>query len=986
MLRPRLPLRRLATPLRPLSTTARAAYPPRRAGAGGRGAKPAEEESKVVLDQLGRERRPLPPLGRDGKPLETPPPSSSSSDPPPPAPRARRSRAKKTEEAGEGGEKTVRMTALEKAVREDLARYPDAILLTQVGSFFESYFEQARTVSKVLGIKLTSKVFGKASDAEKTRHAFCGFPLAQLEKHVSVLVQEGHKVVIVEEFKERGDDRIVRKVTRVVTPGTGVDEAFVSIDKPNYVLALGVVEGASKTEEIGMAYRDVSTGASFTRTSRLSSLRDDLRLVAPREVVVDQQVEGTKLGKAIMEVLEGEQRREGLAVSSTSTEAVPSSSTSVRSPVSAAEDVILSYLATTLVTTPPPRRKATFIDPASVMQLDAVTLQSLEIRESLRGGTRGSLLGAVKRTVSPGGLRLLSERLCNPSTELSTINDRLSLVSSFIDGMPHVRQYLASLLRELDDTPRVLQRLALRRPNAANDLLSLKRTMCALEQIRAAVEEAVPLDVEAAQEAGFTEEEHRVVHALLERMGEYRALADEIEAAVDEEALAAKEAADERKAALVAEFGDGAAEREKEDRAVKGGEEEGLWGERQPWVIRADFSTSVGRLHSELLSLRQQAYDLQSHLRTKYTSKNLTLRTVLKVGPGVHAYSKDGLSKLEADPKAVMHQKSGSTRVYVVQEWVDLHRKITAVQENILALEAEAMQVLIARTLERYHDLLQTADALAELDVTLGFAELAAEQGWERPVLDESKSLEIVGGRHPTVENALMSQNRSFDPNDVAFFHPDDNPKSPSLIHVVTGPNMAGKSTYLRQTAIIVLLAQAGSFIPASSARIGICDRIFSRVGARDELDRDRSTFMIEMDEATSILENATSRSLVLLDELGRGTSPLDGVSIAYGALDHLTHTNRCRTLFATHFHALGALLEVDEKDPLAKGKWEGVEFWCTDVVEEENAVRFPHSIRRGLNVDSGGLTIARLAGMPAKAVLSAMEVRERLRKRALEL
>ncbi|GAA6003996.1 hypothetical protein JCM10207_006504 [Rhodosporidiobolus poonsookiae] len=1002
MLRPRLALLRRASTTRSFSSTACIAYTPRRASLGT--AKNAvEPRATVVLGADGRERRPLPPLGLDGKPVQQPKPvelDEAGAQPlvkevktlDNPAALAakkevkpRRTRAKK---ADKGKAKTAdeepdgldwsQLTPLERTIRQFVQDHPGYTLLTQVGSFFESYFEQAPPVAKILGIKLTSKKFGRGG-ADKKQHAFAGFPLSHLSKHVSVLIEAGHKVVIVEEFKEHGSEEITRKVTRKVTSGTGVDEAFVSLEKANYVLALGVVDGGSVKEEIGMAYRDVSTGASFTRTTKLKSLRDDIQLVQPKEVVVDERIRGTPLGQRILELLEGEQRREGLVISDTSTEAVPSTSSAVRSSTSAAEDVLLAYLATTLVTTPPPRLSSTYIDPASVMKMDAVTLQSLEIRESLRGGVKGSLMSAVRRTVTPGGQRLLAERLCNPSTELSTINDRLSLVSAFLESIPQTRAYLSGLLRSLDDTPRLLQRLAFRRPNAANDLLGLKRTMRALDDIRATINECVPANPAEAEELGLSPEEHRVLSALLERMGEYRSLADSIEAAVDEEALRERETLEERKAQVMEELGQAGWEKEREKAATED-KEDGLWGDRQPWVIRSDFSSSLVKKHETLASLRQRAAELEQRLRERYKSPNLTLRLVQRIGPGVHVLTRDGCSRIEADPAAMQSQKSGSTRVYVVQEWVNLHREIVQAQDKILGLEKDAMQVLIARTLERYTDLLQTADALAELDVSLGFAELAQERVWCRPEVDESKSLDIVDGRHPTVENALMAQNRAFDPNSVAFAHPDDSPEKPSLVHVLTGPNMAGKSTYLRQTALIVVLAQAGSYVPASSARIGIFDRVFSRVGARDELDRDRSTFMIECDEATSILENATSRSLVLLDELGRGTSPLDGVAIAYGALEHLTHVNRCRTLFATHFHALGSFLGFDPDDPEARGDWEGVEFWCTEAEESEDTVRFPHSIRRGLNDDSGGLTIARLAGMPVRAVLKAQEVRERLR------
>ncbi|TNY19060.1 muts domain V-domain-containing protein [Rhodotorula diobovata] len=944
----------------------------------------------VKLDGWGIEIRSLPPLGMDGKPLgpiqadkTTKPLKRTVGRLAIGSGKAQTDDGRTESTATSAGATAPSASALERAVRANLAAFPDAILLTQVGSFFESYFEQAKQVAKLLGIKLTSKSFGKGSN--KIPQPFCGFPLFQLSKHVSALVEAGHKVVIVEEFKEAGGKEssvTVRKVTRVVTPGTGVDESFVDLEQSNFVLALGVAGGSSVRDEIGMAYRDISTGASFTRTSKLSALRDDIHLVRPKEVVVDERLRDTKLGGRILDILRGESLREGIMVSETSTDAVPPSATSVPSSNSTAEAVLLAYLANTLPMTPPPRKSAKFVDPATVMQMDATTLKSLEIRESLRGGVRGSLLGAVRRTVTPGGHRLLIERLCTPSTDLTTILTRLSLVSAFhcSTGDPTRRSYLRALLRTLDDTPRLLQRLALRRTHPAHDLLGLKRTMRALAVIRQELASvlAVLEPDESAQLA---------VRALRDELRQWDALADEIDEAIDEDALLMREEQAEREAVLAAELGERAAARARSEReAVEesgagGAEGGGLWGERQAWVIRPDFSPALAALHSELNSLREEASALQDALRTRYKSKNLSLKVAQRVGPAVHILVRDGVGEVDKDPAALVHQKTNSTRLYVVREWALLHRKITDVEERIKDLEVEATQVLVARVLENYDGLLHTADALAELDVVMGFAEVAEENAWVRPAVDLSSSLEIVAGRHPTVENALVAQNRSFTPNSVTFRHLDDFEKDPSFIHVLTGPNMAGKSTFLRQTALIAVLAQAGSYVPADSARLGVCDRVFSRVGARDELDRDRSTFMIEMDEATSILENATSRSLVLLDELGRGTSPTDGLAIAYAALEHLAHVNRSRTLFATHYHRLGAMLGYDGQDPRARGtaEWEGIEFWCTDVEEREDSVRYVHTVRRGLNNDSAGLVIARLAGMPARAVIAAKGMRDKV-------
>ncbi|GAA5959549.1 hypothetical protein JCM3765_002367 [Sporobolomyces pararoseus] len=953
--------------------------------------KAANSAPKVLLDEYGRERRPLPPLNLDGrvavesKPKEKQTPLKRTVKQKSPSPEPEEEEEEEPAVTKETQATKKGMSVLEASVRTYMDRYPDAILLIQLGSFFESYFDQARTVASTLGIKLTSKLFGKGSS--RTREPFCGFPLSQLVKHVSTLVEAGHKVVIVEEFKEAGmsSSIVTRKVTRVVTPGTGVDESFVEMEKMNFVLALGVVKGGgggtTNEQSIGLAYRDISTGASFTRVSTLNSLRDDIQLVRPKEVVIDERLEASNIGEQVLSILKGEQVRESLMVSAVSTNAIPSSSSTIPSSQSAAEDVLLAYLASTLVDLPPQRTRATFVDPAEVMQLDSVTLKSLEIRESLRGGIKGSLLQTVKRTVTPGGTRLLTERLTAPSTNLEEINNRLTLVSVFRDVLPASRSYLRALLRTLDDTPRLLQRLYLQR-GSAFDLLGLKKTMRALETIREEIDARVPplaSPQHVLTDFGFnSEDEVQVVRDLVERIGRFSQLAREIEEAIDEEALMARTREEEKKAMIAEEYGERHREREEEEETAVRAQEDGLWGEDQPWVVKDAFSPALKKLHKELRTLRDRAFKLQTTLRNQYSSKNLTLKTLPRIGPVAHIVTRDGVVKLEADESAHLYQKSNSTRAYIIREWVHLWKKMENVSLQIQELEKETMAILTTRVLDNYDNLLQTADALAELDVVMSFADLAQEKRWTKPVVDSSKSLEIVQGRHPTVESALLHQNREFTPNSVVFHHPDDQLEAPSFIHVLTGPNMAGKSTFLRQTALITILAQAGSFVPASSARIGIFDKVFSRVGARDELDRDRSTFMIEMDEATSILENATSRSLVLLDELGRGTSPIDGLAIAYGALEHLTHVNRSRTLFATHYHRLGDLLGYDETDSKGKGEWQGVEFWCTDVEEDEDSVRYVHEIRRGLNNDSAGLVIARLAGMPARAIRTAKDLRDR--------
>lgn len=461
----------------------------------------------------------------------------------------------------------------------------------------QSYFDQASLVAKLLGIKLTSKLFGKASN--RTRKPFAGFPLSQLSKHVATLVDSGRKVVVVEEVKEvdGGGGAKERRVARVVTPGTGLEEGLVKYEEMAFVLALGIEEGRPA---ISMAYRDISTGASFVRRSTLETLRDDLLLVAPKEVVVDEDLSSMELGSQVLEVLGGEKEREGLMVSSVSTRAFPALSADE----SPAERVLLSYLSSTLVSTPPPKTTPVHVDPARFLQMDSVTLKSLEIRESLRGGVKGSLLSTVKRTATPGGARLLTERLCEfsalahsrlpalirtlsvgaPSTELHVIHSHLALVSAFHHS-PSTRRYLLGLLKSLDDSPRLLQRLYLGR-GSPFDLLGLKRTMLAASEVHRSLR---LMEEEEGGEAAGEKDALRAMRERLERAGAGRAGANEvlargIEEAVDEQALVERTLAEERRMELSERLGAAAVERDEE---LSGGKTEGLWGKDEPWAVRA---------------------------------------------------------------------------------------------------------------------------------------------------------------------------------------------------------------------------------------------------------------------------------------------------------------------------------------------------------------------------------------------------------------
>ncbi|KAI5475711.1 DNA mismatch repair protein MutS [Pseudohyphozyma bogoriensis] len=912
---------------------------------------------EAAHDVLGTIEHDLQPTPAHHRPAASPsPPPSAPAPEPAPAPSPKRSSRKPAPASAQP-------LSLEEQVRANILKYPDTLLLTQVGNFYESYFTQAPLVAKLTAIKLTTKVF------KGVRHPFCGFPLAALPKHLSTLVEKGYRVVVVDELGDDGpaDDldldvdvglpaptkkaRELKKrvVTRIVTPGTGVDEGFINTESNNFILAIGFPDAPISSPPdpipLTLAYRDVATGDAFLRHSSSKTLRDDLLLIAPVEVIAP-----TPFPPALVDLLRAEESREPFLLS------FLASADSVDPPRSqnpAAEDVLKEYLSETLLSTPPPDVMPTEVDPSQVLQMDSVTLQSLEVRASLRGGTKGSLLATVKKTVTPGGGRLLVERLCAPSTNLTEINSRLTLVNLLI-RTPPLLGYLRAALSTLDDTSRHLQRLSMRRPGAASALLSLKRSIRIMEDIK----------IYLLNDWGsLNEEERTVLQHLKARMGEHAELADGIEKAIDEQSLLALERRNERLKLLAEDLGEGGAEKELED---KDEGEVGVWDRNEPWVVRHDFSPELAELHEERTAIATQAERLEQACRTKYGAPSLKLKTAPKLGAVVWVKNSESRIIKENEGKAVtLLNKSGSTRWYAMSQWTAVHTALAKVDRKIRRFESKAIGDLVYVTLESYLALSDMSRVLDELDVAQGFAHVAAEG---------STSTSIINGRHPTVEMALMAEGRMFTANSIAFSHPD------AFLHCLTGPNMAGKSTYLRQNALIILLAQTGSYVPATSANIGIVDRIFSRVGARDELDRGRSTFMIEMDEAASILEAATDKSLVLLDELGRGTSPLDGLAIAYAAIEHLVHINRSRTLFATHYHRLGELLGYDKRNPekKAESEWKGVEFWCTDVEEsDDNGVRYSHVLRRGLNDDSAGLLIAKLAGIPERAIKVAEKIRQ---------
>ncbi|KAI6005192.1 muts domain V-domain-containing protein [Pisolithus orientalis] len=809
----------------------------------------------------------------------------------------------------------------------NLKNFPHCILLTRVGQFYESYFDQAEEVASLLGIKLTSRVW------DKQNITMCGFPLMHLDKYLKVLVLH-HKrfVAMCEEFplhKPGQKPAFERRVVRVITPGTLIDEPFLDHCQNNYLLAIAFSLSSNSEKDtgtIGLAWIDVSTGEFFTKTLPLEGLKDHLARICPGEIVLPDELKSCA-DHPVRKAVEDEDILVAYTPPSATVRAPlddPPSDSSISGTYTAHEleavNILTNYMRLNLLE-----------------HMPQLSNPSREVRESAReGGTAGSLLSVVKRTVTSSGTRLLSRRLCSPSTSVREIGTRQSLVAFFYDR-PYLREDIVQSLKECEDTLRIVQMFLLRK-GELRDLLSIHRTIEVWMLIQRRLE--LERKMETLERGTSTASEWGNIDAMMSSIADLQSLSHRIASALDdvESADPSTQAPEEDDVS-------------QEDKAVKTIAYNGVY----KWTVRPDFAEELAELHQRLSNLLDRRRTLERELQVQYNAPSLTLRTSPGQGMHVHlARAKRDQSKIKSSPEFISISENASTGSFFYLPWSQLGNQIVEIATAISNAEKEIFDTLLI---------------MDELDVTIGFANLAAEFRLTRPVVKDGTGYEVIHGRHPTVELGLLTSGRVFTPNSVSL-------KADSQLHIITGPNMAGKSTFLRQTAIIAILAQTGSFVPAEHAVIGVVDRLFSRVGAKDDLFRDRSTFMVEMLETAEILRRATPKSLVIMDEVGRGTTVRDGLAIAFATVHHLVVNNRCRALFATHFHELADLLSYSEVDHHGGGVFRGVGFFCTDVRETEDGYfTYSHCLRPGVNRDSHALKVAQLAGMPTSAVLLAKNV-----------
>ena len=798
------------------------------------------------------------------------------------------------------------------------AQYPDALLFYRMGDFYELFFDDAIAASEALDIALTKR--GKHEGADIS---MCGVPVHAAEGYLLTLIRKGFRVAVGEqlekpaEAKKRGAKSVVKRdVVRLVTPGTLTEESLLEARRHNFLAAFSEIRDSA-----ALAWVDISTGAFHVMALPPVRFGPELARLAPSEVLISETQETQwdetikDAGAAVTPMARGafdSTAGEKRLLALFNIQTLDAFGDFKRAEVSAM-GALIQYLEITQKGQLPLLRPPVSEAIASVMQIDAATRRNLELTQTLSGERGGTLLACLNLTVTASGARLMERRLSAPSLDLAEIAARLDAIAF---GVEHtqIAQQLRIGLRRVPDLDRALSRLALDR-GGPRDLAAIRTGLGrAMDLAQGCASSVLPA---ALQTAVSDLQGHETLVTLLET------------ALTEEPPLLLRDG-----------------------NFIAQGYDPDLDETRR---LRNEGRSVIAGL--------QQEYSVQTAIQSLKIKHNNVLGYFIET-TATHA------EKMLSPPLSdlFIHRQTTANQVrFTTVALSELETKILNAANHAQDIEQRHFDDLRAAVLAQAAQISLAAQAFAIFDVSLALADLAIRENWCRPKVDNSYAFAISGGRHPVVEHALKSQSgASFIANDSAL---DDN-----KIWLLTGPNMAGKSTFLRQNALIALLAQMGSFVPATSAHIGLVSQLFSRVGASDDLARGRSTFMVEMVETAAILNQADHRALVILDEIGRGTATYDGLSIAWATLEHLHDVNKSRSLFATHYHELTALA----------GKLDRVENATVAVKEWQGEVIFLHEVIKGAADRSYGVQVAQLAGLPktvvdrARMVLEALEKGER--------
>jgi len=784
--------------------------------------------------------------------------------------------------------------------------HPDCILLFRMGDFYELFYDDAKTVSKALGLTLTQRTEGIP---------MAGVPYHQLDNYLRRLIQQGFRVAVCEQTEDAAQAKgvVKRDVTRVVTPGTLTDETLLDEAKENPLAAVMFVDD----DRAAVALAELSTGAFAVAELETDALRDELTRQSPTELLYVETADGQTPPRV-------KQLAEMVGCSLTPRPAwqfrsVEAGETLLRqfnvatlegfglaedSPTLGPAGAVVAYLLETqqakdgrLAHLQPPRR----LERAAHLIIDAISLRSLEIERTMRTGeTRGSLLATLNDCRTAMGKRMLRQWLCYPLRDRGRIEARQRQVAAIIDD-PALSDDLLTALDEVQDVQRICSRIAIGRPSP-RDIVALGRSVGHINALRDLL----------GERPAFAE----VDQSLATLSGPLHELAEQLNAACVDEPPA--------------HLRDGGLIRAGYDAQLD--EYRSLQRDANSWL--ADYQKQM---------IEQTGID---RLKVGY---NKVFGYYIEVSHAQSSKVPDGFTR---------KQTLKNAERYITPKLKEFENKVLSAETKAVAREQELFDGLVNASANRLSELQAFAETVAALDVLACFARRAVKFGYVRPTLVDQPMLEIVAGRHPVLDETLADQ---FVPNDVALGRHEGTEArrhKEQTLALITGPNMAGKSTYIRQTALLVLLAHTGSFVPAESATVGITDRIFTRIGASDELHAGQSTFMVEMIETANICHHATPASLVILDEIGRGTSTLDGLSLAWAIAEHLARVG-CRTLFATHYHELTQLAEQFQQIANLNVT---VREWADEVV-------FLHRIQPGATDRSYGIHVAKIAGLPPEVV-----------------
>ncbi|WPY00145.1 DNA mismatch repair protein MutS [Candidatus Trichorickettsia mobilis] len=786
----------------------------------------------------------------------------------------------------------------------------DYLLLFQMGDFYELFFEDAILASKILGITLTRR--GKIGE---DAIAMCGVPVHALEHYLNKLLEAEQKVAICQQLETPEDARkrggykaiVRREVTRIITPGTITEDILVSTATPNYLTSVVTVK-----DKAAICYVDLSTSFIAVVELPLSEVVNELAKLASKEILLSDSLRAGALAEAIHKLLQPITFQVNSFFSTNKTLKIILDFYNI-SDISAIGEVselqisaigsILEYLS---LTQKQHLNKLPFpkiVNYHHFMNIDIAARRNLELTVNLSGHVKGSVLGVIDHTITKAGSRLLYQFLSAPLTQIAAINDRLAIVDFFYNNLV-ITTKIRGLFKKVDDLERCLTRVIMGR-SLPRDLLGIKNTL------------AVALEIKALFISNFSIK----LADNIEHLTQFLSGDTELYELISQSIL---------------------------DTAPNSLSEGGIIRpEYHPRVAELYMLINDGKTHIDKLKIK---YQQETGIENLKISHNNVIGLFIEI-TARH-------SNKITDEQFIHRQTTANAVRYTTVELQKLESDMVNARSLVVAFEQELYVKICQQVIDKSTIIARLAESLSALDVFCNLGYIADEYNYTKPEIVDDSSFVVNAGRHPVVERSQNINSKSFTHNDCVL-------SEQNRIQLLTGPNMSGKSTFLRQNAIITILAQIGSFVPASFAKIGIVDKIFSRIGSGDDLFKGQSTFMVEMLETSAILAQATSKSLIILDEVGRGTSTYDGVAIAWAVLEYVHDTLRCRCLFASHYHEL---IKLDKLLPALTN-------YTMDIEELGNEILFLHRIIPGHADKSYGVHVAQLAGLPSAVILRANEI-----------